>query len=187
MLAAAAGVWFVGRRELDITPTAAGILVAVVALVAVVYLALLLGKDGRVATLFLPMGIVVILLTTVYTLFPALGQREALRDLLLSVKQAAQPDERLIFYVNSDHSIDFYAPALPLRDAASDLQTVFSNAEIQGALGTQPSLLVLSPQRWASGVANASLVLTDQRRLRCSPGCNWVLLRVTRPSAATPQ
>lgn len=180
LLAAAVGVWFVGRRELDLATGPTLGLMAVVAFVALVYLALLYGQSGQRATLFLPLGIVIILVAAVHTLFPALGARESLRDLLTAVKQAAAPGERLIFHVNSDHSIDFYAPALPLRDAASDLQIVFSNAEIQQALAQQESLLVLSPQRWANGVADATELLRDERRLRCSPGCNWVLLRVRR-------
>jgi hypothetical protein len=90
------------------------------------------------------------------------------------------PGERLIFYVNSDHSIDFYAPELPLREAASELRTVTSNEEIRQARQDAESLLVLSPKRWAGDVAAATVLLEDTRTLRCSPGCNWVLLRVRR-------
>lgn len=180
LLAAAAGVLVLGRQELDITQFQASALAGVTALVALLYLGFLLFKSGRAATLFLPAGIAAMLLATVHLLFPALGQRESLRELFSAVKQAAQPSERLVFYVNSDHGIDFYAPELPLRDATSDLRTVTSNAEILQVWQGGESLLLLSPQRWAGDVANATVLFEDTRKLRCSPGCNWVLLRVRR-------
>jgi 4-amino-4-deoxy-L-arabinose transferase-like glycosyltransferase len=52
LFAAAAGLRWLGRRELDLTPFEAGALVGVAALVTLVYLTLLLVKSGRAATLF---------------------------------------------------------------------------------------------------------------------------------------
>lgn len=180
LLAAAAGLFALGRPELDLSQWQAGGLGVVTALVALIYVGLLAGRSGSAATLFLPFGIAVILLATVHLLFPALGRRESLRDLLSAVKAQALPGERLLFYVNSDHSIDFYAPALPLRDASSDLRIVTSNEAIQQAWTGGASMLVLSPKRWAGDIANATALLEDPRKMTCSPDCNWVLLRVRK-------
>lgn len=180
LLLAAAGLLALIPAELDLAPARAAALAGVVVLVALVYWSLLTFRGNQSATYFLPFGIAGILLVTVHLLFPALGRRESLRDFLSSVKQAALPGERLIFFVNNDHGIDFYAPELPLREPSSDLLTVTSNEAIQAAWAGGESLLVLSPNRWADGVLNSTVLLADTRNMTCSPDCNWVLLRVRR-------
>lgn len=164
--------------------------VATIAIItAVGYLALWFFLGGRTATIFLPFGMAVVMIATVNVIFPALGERESLREVALEAKRNARPGERLVFYVNHDHGINFYATELPLRDERSELTTAASPEEtlkLIEAHGGQ-SILVLSRRRWSGGVANsrglAAQTLAEQRgSTRCSPDCDWVLLRVTRAS-----
>jgi len=185
LLLAAAGLLALSPAALDLAPARATVLSGVAVLVALAYWGLLTIRGSQTATYFLPFSIAGILLVTVHLLFPALGRRESLRDFISSVKQLAAPGERLIFYVNNDHGIDFYAPELPLREPSSDLLTVTSNEAIQAAWPGGESLLVLSPNRWADGVLNSTVLLEDTRKMSCSPACNWVLLRVRRTPPAS--
>jgi 4-amino-4-deoxy-L-arabinose transferase-like glycosyltransferase len=153
-------------------------------MVAVVYLALWFLLSGRAATLFLPFGLAVVVATVVNIVFPVLGRGESLRELSLIARQMALPGERLVFYVNQDHGINFYATELPLRDERSELIVVATPEEVESlmrATGSR-SILVASLERWANGVNETSSVkfqkLGEQKRNKsCSPECDWVLQR----------
>src|SRR2546426_4625468 len=94
---------------------------SVAVLAPAVYLGLLFFKGGRVATLYLPIGLAMIVVAAAHLVFPALGNRESLKRLSLVALQAARPYERLVFFINNDQSINFYAAGLPLRDDRSEL------------------------------------------------------------------
>ncbi len=152
--------------------------------VAVIYLALWFLLSGRAATLFLPFGLAFVVIVTANLIFPALGRSESLRELSLKAKEAARAGERLIFYVNHDHGVNFYATDLPLRDNRSELITVASPEKIEGLIreNRATSILVASPTRWVDGINETSQLKIEQlaeqkRNKRCSPGCDWVLLR----------
>jgi hypothetical protein len=157
---------------------------SVAILVAVVYLGLLIFKSGRAATLYLPFGLALIVVAAAHLVFPGLGNRESLKQLSLLAVQAARPSERLIFFVNQDHGINFYATGLPLRDTRSELVAATSVDEIALLVeaSRSRSLLIISRKRWVDGVTRSEKLLTEkigeqEFNARCSPGCDWVLLR----------
>jgi 4-amino-4-deoxy-L-arabinose transferase-like glycosyltransferase len=160
-------------------------MVATMAIVAaVVYLALWVLLSGRAATLFLPFGLALVMVTAVNLIFPALGKSESLRDLSLIAKQSAKPGERLIFYIDHHQGINFYAPDLPLRDSRSELITAMSFEEIESLVQARggASLLVIMPRRWADSKSERVQLQTEKlgeqkRNIKCSPGCDWVLFR----------
>lgn len=185
--AAGIGMATVGQRELGIAARPAWWLAGVTVAVTLAYLGALAWRGGRTATLLLPFGLAVIIIAATHLIFPALGRRESLRDLSLVALRAALPGERLVFYVNHDQGINFYATSLPLRDARSELITLFSTQElgrlVQGS--RSQSLLVVTPKRWSEGLAAAAELQTEALgeqnfRARCSPDCDWLLLRVRR-------
>jgi 4-amino-4-deoxy-L-arabinose transferase-like glycosyltransferase len=194
IIAVGVGFGVYGQEEFGMTPREAWTLPAIAALVAVTSMILLAMRGGRAATLFLPFGLAVVVIATVSLVFPTLGRRESLRDLSLTAVRAARPSERLIFFVNQDHGINFYATGLPLRDNHSDLVTVTSVDEIALLIeaSRSQSVLILSRKRSSDGVAKAENLqveeLGDQRfNARCSPGCDWVLLRAQKNVSAERQ
>jgi 4-amino-4-deoxy-L-arabinose transferase-like glycosyltransferase len=152
--------------------------------VAVIYLALWFLLSGRAATLFLPFGLALVVIVAANLIFPALGRSQSLREFSLKAVEVARVGERLVFYVNHDHRINFYATDLPLRDDRSELITVASPEIIEGLIRANggTSMLVASPRRWADGINETSQLKMERlwehkRIMRCSPGCDWVLLR----------
>src|SRR5262249_45012892 len=130
IIIAGIGTVIVGRRDLGGTGQGIWWMAAVAIAIAVIYLGLLVVRGGKDATLFLPFGLSLIVITVAHVIFPALANRESLRALATIATQTARPGERLVFFVNPDHGINFYATGLPLRDTKSELVTLFSSEEI---------------------------------------------------------
>jgi len=178
---------FVSQRELGATPGNALLAGSLTVSVAVIYLIVLFWKGGRLATLVLPFSLIFIVVTATHLIFPALGNRESLRELAQTARRNAFGDERLIFFVNEDHGVNFYATDLPLRDTRSELVTTNSpeNIALMIAASKTKSMLVLSRKRWSGGVTNSDKLVTEKLgeqnfNARCSPECDWVLLRARR-------
>lgn len=177
----------VGRGVLGLSTVEAwGIAGATIAVVPV-YLTLSVWRGVATANYFLPFGLALALIVATYTVFPKLGERESLSKLAQLAVRHAAPDERLIFFVNADHSFDYYATALPLRDTKSELVTMTSadNIALLIAGGKSRSLLIASPRRWEEGITKSDKLTTEklgEQRLigKCSPDCDWVLLRARR-------
>ena len=150
-------------------------LAAVLMLVAFVCLSLLLVKDERLATLFLPFGLALSIVTATLTVMPGYAYTESREQISRAARAAARPGERLVFFINTDFSMDFYAPRLPLRDARAYPLTFMKPEEIAALIPAQPTktLLVLSPKRWLKGLEETmpTTVLHEQQ--------SWVLVRVT--------
>ena len=86
-----------------------------------------------------------------------------------------------------EYAFDFYATDLPLRDTKSELVTMTSadNIALLIAGSKNHSLLIASPRRWEEGITKSEKLVTEnlgeQRFIgRCSPDCDWVLLRARR-------
>lgn len=157
---------------------------AITAGIGVIYWGILFWQGGRRATLFLPFGLCIIVIAAAHLIFPALAVRESLQPIAIMATAAARPGERLVFFVNHDHGINFYATGLPLRDTKSELVTLFSSGEIAqlAQASRSRSILVVSKARWIDDVMKARELKTEmlgqqQYHSRCSPGCDWVLLR----------
>ncbi len=175
------------QRELGISARDAWLMGSIAVLAAAVYLGLLFFRSGRIATLYLPIGLAVIVGATAHLVFPGLGNRESLKKLSLMALESALPSERLIFFVNHDHGINFYATELPLRDNRSELVTVTSDNEIALLVeaSRSQSLLIVSPRRWSEGVTKSEKLRVEKIgeqdfNASCSPECDWVLLRARR-------
>ncbi len=180
----AAGLGLLGDRELGLSLFDAFKVATIAIVAAVVYLALWILLSGRAATLFLPFGLALVIVTAVNLIFPVLGNSETLRDLSLMAKKSAKPGERLVFYIDHNQGINFYAPDLPLRDNRSELITVMSFEEIESLVQARggASILVISPKHMADRKSARILLQTEKlgeqkRNIRCSPGCDWVLFR----------
>jgi 4-amino-4-deoxy-L-arabinose transferase-like glycosyltransferase len=185
-LMAAGGIGSVAllQRELGVNSRDAWLMGSVAVLAAAVYMALLFFKNGRVATLYLPIGLAAIIVAAAHLAFPGLGNRESLKSLSLVALQSARPSERLVFFINNDHSVNFYATDLPLRDSRSELVIAWSGEEIAqlAEAGQSQSVLIMSPRRFSDYLmkdASLSLEKIGEQpfNARCSPGCDWVLLR----------
>jgi 4-amino-4-deoxy-L-arabinose transferase-like glycosyltransferase len=185
-LTAAAGIGAVIllQRELGLGSRDAYIMGSVVVLTAVIYLALMFFKNGKVATLYLPFGLAMIIVAASHLAFPGLGNRESLKSLSLTALQAAHPSERLVFFINNDHSVNFYAPYLPLRDNHSEPVIVMSGEEIARLAEAQQSqsVLVMSPRRFGDYLMKDPILAMEKVgeqkfNAACSPDCDWVLLR----------
>ncbi|HEY7182888.1 MAG TPA: glycosyltransferase family 39 protein, partial [Blastocatellia bacterium] len=118
------------QRDLGVSARDAWLLGSVAVLAPAVYVGLLFFKGGRVATLYLPIGLAVIVATAAHMVFPCLGNRESLKSLSLMALHAARDSERLAFFINNDQGINFYATGLPLRDDRSELVITRSAEEI---------------------------------------------------------
>lgn len=187
IIAVGIGSGVVLQRELGVDARGAWVMGAAAVLIAAVYLGLLFFKSGRAATLYLPFGLAVIVIAAAHLVFPGLGNRESLKKLSLMAVEAARPSERLIFFVNQDHGINFYATGLPLRDNRSELVTVTSVDEIALLIeaSRSRSVLIASRKQWSGGVTESEKLLVEkigeqEFNARCSPGCDWVLLRAQK-------
>ncbi len=178
---------FVSQQELGVTAQNALLIGAVTIGVAILHLGLWLGRDGKLAAMVLPFSLIAVIVAATHLVFPALGNRESLRSLAVKARLAAQSGERLVFFVNEDHGINFYATELPWRDTKSELVALTSadNIALMAATSPTKSLLVASRKRWVDGLLKSDKLtvetLGEQNfNARCSPGCDWVLLRVWR-------
>jgi 4-amino-4-deoxy-L-arabinose transferase-like glycosyltransferase len=172
------------QRELGVSARDAWLMGSLGVLVAAVYLGLLFLKQVRVATLYLPIGLASIIVAASHLVFPGLGDRESLKELSLMALQAARPSERLVFFINHDHGVNFYATELPLRDARSELVTAKSAEEIAQLIeaGRSQSMLVMTPRECIDGVTKSGTLRAEKIgeqnfNIACSPECDWVLLR----------
>lgn len=192
IIAAGMGCGIILPRGLGVDVRDAWTMGAVVVLVAAVHLGLLCFKSGRAATLYLPFGLAVIVIAGTHLLFPGLGNRDSLKKLSSMAVQAARPSERLVFFVDRDNRVAFYARGLPLRDDRAELVTVISVDEIERLVEASQgqSLLVMSRERWSRHVTKPERLRVERVgaqvfNVRCSPGCDWVLLRAQLLPAKT--
>ncbi|MFZ4983885.1 MAG: ArnT family glycosyltransferase [Blastocatellia bacterium] len=144
----------------------------------------------RAVTRFLPFGFALLVVAIVNIVTPVLAERETLKSLGELATRAAHPGERLVFYINSNHRINFYATALPLRDSKSYFVTVIDQAEIPGLIDRHggESILVLAQREWSRLLEKSVFVRVDvlgeQRGpVKCSPKCDLVLLRARKAEA----
>jgi 4-amino-4-deoxy-L-arabinose transferase-like glycosyltransferase len=182
--AAGIGAGVLLQRELGLSARDAWLMGSIAVLASAVHLGLLFFKNGRVATLYLPIGLAVIIVAASHLVFPALANRESLKKLSLAALEVARPYERLVFLINNEQSINFYATGLPLRDARSELMIVYSTEEIAKLIeaGHSQSLLIMSPKRWGDGLMKSANLRVEKIgeqgfNASCSPECDWVLLR----------
>lgn len=152
---------------------------------AIAFLGIWFLISGRAATLFLPFGFALIVIVLLNVFSPVLGERDSIRRIALTAKRIARPGERLIFFVNHDHGINFYATELPLRDERSELVTVYTPEDVLSFMERDGSgnMLMLSPRRWTHVIEGAPQFRTnklDEQRgaVKCSPDCDWILMRV---------
>lgn len=178
---------FVSHRELGVTLRNAVLLGGTTVAVALGYLLVWFWRGGKAATLALPFLLIAIVVAATHLIFPALGNRESLKPLAQAAVFAAQPGERLVFFVNEDHGINFYATELPWRDTKSELVVLTSDANVALMAAASPtkSILVLSRKRWSDGLTNSDKLVTEPLaeqnfNTQCSPDCDWVLLRARR-------
>ncbi|MDX2034428.1 MAG: glycosyltransferase family 39 protein [Blastocatellia bacterium] len=176
----------VGSRELGVSGPEVRTVATLIIVTALVYLGTLLLWGMAGAARFLPAAVAMLVVAVSHLLFPALARRESIKPLAILASQAAQPGERLVFFVNHDHGINFYATGLPLRDTKSELVTLVSPDEIRllAAGSRSRSLLVLSRRRWVDGLLRADQLRAEALGehplgARCSPDCDWVLLRAS--------
>ncbi len=141
---------------------------------AFITISALLLRNERWATITIPFCFAGILIAVTQTAMPSLAVTDSTAELAVKAKAAARADERLIFFINNDHSIDYYAPNLPLRDAHSELITAMKPEEIAALIETQPtkSVLVMSPKQWLEG-------LEIMKSEKLATYHTWVLLRLT--------
>ena len=147
---------------------------AALGLTAVLCFSLLVLKNERVATLAMPFGLAITLIMALRAFDPLVEFTQTTAEIAVKASKAATPNERLVFYINNHHSIDYYAPQLPLRDGHSELITLMKPEQIAAMIEMQPSksLLVISPVRWISeieAVMSAEKIWTRDR---------WILVRV---------
>ncbi len=178
---------FVSQRELGVAVKDAWLMGGVTVTVALVYLVLWLWRGGQTATVVLPFSLIVIIVAATHLIFPALGNRESLRPLAQAAVFMAQPGEKMVFFVNEDHGINFYATDLPWRDTKSELVVLTSdeNVALMAAASKTKSILVASRKRWSEGLTKSEKLVTEKLgeqnfNARCSPDCDWVLLRARR-------
>jgi 4-amino-4-deoxy-L-arabinose transferase-like glycosyltransferase len=186
LLLAAIG-WFAKGKVTWLPASTISALASLGAFFALLYLALLLMRKLGAATLLLPAAQTTLIVFAVNLTFPAIAQRESLREFIYSTKKLSFPGERCVFFINNHHSFDFYAPDMPLRDEKSELVTAMSVAEIDKLMNEHnlSSLIIITPQRWSEGITQHFLPLGrldfpkgDDHVLICSPGCEWGMMRV---------
>ncbi|MFN0109105.1 MAG: ArnT family glycosyltransferase [Blastocatellia bacterium] len=178
---------FVSQRELGVTAGSAWLIGGVTIAAAVIFLAVWLRRGGQLALMVLPFTLIAVIVAATHWVFPALGNRESLKPLAQAAKLAAQTGEKLVFFVNEDHGINFYATELPWRDTKSELVSVTSADNIDLMIQVSPtrSILVASRKRWLEGITKSEKLVAEKLgeqnyNARCSPNCDWVLLRVRR-------
>lgn len=178
---------FVSQQELGLTPRNSALIGSITVGMAILHLGLWLWRGGKLAVIALPFSLIAVIVAATHLVFPALGNRESLRPLAVTARLSAQAGERMIFFVNEDHGINFYATELPWRDTKSELVALTSADNIALMIETSQtkSLLVASRKRWVEGLTKSEKLTTkmlgeQNYNARCSPGCDWVLLRAER-------
>jgi 4-amino-4-deoxy-L-arabinose transferase-like glycosyltransferase len=171
-----------GARELGLSLFSIRLIAGVAMALAIIQVGFLWRGLTAAAVLFIPLSIALLSVVTLQQIAPALGRVESLAELSRFASQVAQPSERLVFYINAHHSVDFYAPQLPLRDDHSELVTAMSLRELDEQIRQHRGLLVLTPQRWSGDLFESTTLSVEQLghsvgELRCTPGCDWLLLR----------
>ena len=171
-----------GARELGLSLFSIRLIAGVAVAVALIQVGFLWRGSTTRAVLFIPLAIALLSVVTLQQIAPALGRVESLATLSQQAAQMAQPGERLVFYINAHHSVDFYAPQLPLRDDHSELITAMSLRELDAQIRQHSGLLVLTPQRWSGDVLGSPALNVEPLghsvgEPRCTPGCDWLLLR----------
>lgn len=176
-----------GSQLLGLDKFSAFRLAAMGVLVAFAYQIIWFLLHIRAATRFLPFGFAVVLIAVINIVSPVLAERETLKPLGELATRLALPGERMVFYINSNHRINFYATQLPLRDRKSYFVTVMNPAEIPPLIDQHggESMLILSQREWAGTLQQEpSLRLTilgEQRGpVKCAPRCDLILIRARR-------
>jgi hypothetical protein len=189
--AAGIGAGVLLQRELGVSARDAWLMGSIAVLAAAVHLGLLFFKQVRVATLYLPIGLAVTFVAATHLVFPWLGNRESLKKLSLAALEAARPNERLVFFINNDQGINFYATGLPLRDDRSELVIAWSAEEVAQLIeaGRGQSILIITPKQWTDGVTKSGTLRAEKLgeqnfNASCSPECDWVLMRAQKSAAA---
>lgn len=178
------GVALAGPGLLGLDKFTAYRLAAIGVLVAIVYLMIWFLLHLRAANRFLPFGFGVVMVAVVNLVTPVLAERETLKALGEQAVREARPGERLVFFLNSNHRLNFYATDLPLRDEKSyfviapSLESIPPLIERHGG----ESLLLLSQRQWSGALVESPLLrmerLGEQRGpIKCSPNCDLVLFR----------
>src|SRR5581483_6276102 len=134
LLLAGAAVWLRGRPATGAGETEVRIAAAVIIVVAIAYLAALWSRREKAATLFLPFGVMLIVVAASHLVFQGLGRQASMRELSELAAQSARPGERLAFYINTEQSLNYYAPGLPLRDEKAAMITVMNEEEVAALL-----------------------------------------------------
>ena len=173
--------------ELGVAPASMRLIAAVAAAVAVVTVLVQRMKDSLAGFISLGFGVAIICVATVRVVYPALGDRESLRDLALVAKTQALPGERLVFYLDNHQGVNYYATELPLREERSELLTLKHGDELAGLMIARgyETIEVMAYDRWVSGLEANPLLSVERlarqaRSIGCSPGCDWILMRVRR-------
>lgn len=160
-------------------------------LVALCYVMVWFLLNIRAATRFLPFGLALIVVAVVNLATPTLAERETLKSLGERAVSVARPGERLVFYINSNHRINYYATSLPLRDSKSYFVIVIDQAEIPRLIDEHggESILVLAQREWSRLLVESDVLRVDQLGeqrgpVKCSPKCDLVLLRARKREVA---
>lgn len=186
VICVSAGFASSGPASLGLSPRSALIIAAlgIVAGFGFVIVSKRFGETRGAIALTILLGAVII--GSVHIVFPGLAQRESISSLALLARENAKPDERLVFYLDSDQGVNFYATSLPLRDRRAELVTFLHGDQMASFLKERAieSVLVMSYVRRSkeltiNPVLNVELLATQGRALDCSPDCDWVLLRVS--------
>ena len=130
----------------------------------------------KIATVGFAPALAVIIAMASLCLSGAIEASDSTAGMIQDIKLAAKPGEKMVFYINNHHSVDFYAPQLPLRDEKSELVTPMTPEELAPLLKASPtgSLILASPQQWVSQLSGFELEdITSYRTwkvVRIKPG-----------------
>jgi len=187
MIAIATTVSMRAPFELGVAPASMRWIAVVAAAVAVATVLVQRLKDSLSGFISLGFGVAIICVATVKVVYPALGDRESLRNLAVVAKTQALPGERLVFYLDSHQGVNYYATELPLREERSELLTLKHGDELAGLMIARgyETIEVMAYDRWVSGLEENPLLSVERlarqaRPIGCSPGCDWILVRVRR-------
>lgn len=185
IIAIAIGVAMRAPLELGVASASIRWIAAASAAVAVATVLVQRLKGSLAAFVSLGFGVAILCVATVKVVYPALGERESLRDLALLAKTQALPGERLVFYLDNHQGVNYYATDLPLREERSELLTLKHGDELAGLMLARgyETIEVMAYDRWVAGLEANPLLSVERlarqaRPVGCSPGCDWVLVRV---------
>jgi hypothetical protein len=152
------GIFIAARGQAELAVGREAIVMAALIIgCSLVLMVLTLMRRTREAMLMLPFAMMLMVMVAAHLLFPSVGNRESLRELSLTARRVALPGEKLVFYINSEQSLHYYAPGLALLDRKAALITPMSVDEIVQILQTshidrtEPvnTLLVISLKKWS--------------------------------------